>query len=100
MATFIKYLDFYHRSTDRQAQETNWLNWSVIFRIYLVLVRFWVNGGLGKIEKMPGFWYGISSGGLAKRNRSGPNRIPTVKLKIPGKPFLKSESRNSVTFKL
>ena len=28
------------------------------------------------------------------------NRIPTVKLKIPGKPFLKSESRTSVTFKL
>ena len=28
------------------------------------------------------------------------NRIPTVKLKIPGKAFLKSESRTSVTFKL
>ena len=28
------------------------------------------------------------------------NRIPTVKLKIPGKVFLKSESRTSVTFKL
>ena len=27
-------------------------------------------------------------------------RIPTVKLKIPGKAFLESESRNSVTFKL
>ena len=27
-------------------------------------------------------------------------RIPTVKLKIPGKAFLKSESRTSVTFKL
>ena len=27
-------------------------------------------------------------------------RIPTVKLKIPGKLFLKSESRTSVTFKL
>ena len=27
-------------------------------------------------------------------------RIPTVKLKIPGKAFFKSESRNSVTFKL
>ena len=27
-------------------------------------------------------------------------RIPTVKLKIPGKAFLKSESRISVTFKL
>ena len=27
-------------------------------------------------------------------------RIPTVKLKIPGKEFLKSESRTSVTFKL
>ena len=27
-------------------------------------------------------------------------RIPTVKLKIPGKIFLKSESRTSVTFKL
>ena len=27
------------------------------------------------------------------------NRIPTVKLKIPGKAFLKSESRTSVTFK-
>ena len=27
-------------------------------------------------------------------------RIPTVKLKIPGKTFLKSESRTSVTFKL
>ena len=26
-------------------------------------------------------------------------RIPTVKLKIPGKLFLKSESRTSVTFK-
>ena len=26
-------------------------------------------------------------------------RIPTVKLKIPGKAFLKSESRTSVTFK-
>ena len=25
----------------------------------------------------------------------GPNRIPTVKLKIPGKAFLKSESRTS-----
>ena len=29
-----------------------------------------------------------------------PNRIPTVKLKIPGKAFLKYESRTSVTFKL
>ena len=28
------------------------------------------------------------------------NRIPTVKFKIPGKAFLKSESRTSVTFKL
>ena len=28
------------------------------------------------------------------------DRIPTVKLKIPGKAFLKSESRTSVTFKL
>ena len=28
------------------------------------------------------------------------DRIPTVKLKIPGKGFLKSESRTSVTFKL
>ena len=28
------------------------------------------------------------------------NRIPTVKLKIPGKAFLKSKSRTSVTFKL
>ena len=28
------------------------------------------------------------------------SRIPTVKLKIPGKAFLKSESRTSVTFKL
>ena len=28
------------------------------------------------------------------------NMIPTVKLKIPGKAFLKSESRTSVTFKL
>ena len=28
------------------------------------------------------------------------NRIPTVKLKIPGKAFLKSETRTSVTFKL
>ena len=27
-------------------------------------------------------------------------RIPTVKFKIPGKAFLKSESRTSVTFKL
>ena len=27
-------------------------------------------------------------------------RIPTVKFKIPGKAFLKSESRASVTFKL
>ena len=27
-----------------------------------------------------------------------PDRIPTVKLKIPGKAFLKSESRTSVTF--
>ena len=27
-------------------------------------------------------------------------RIPTVKLKIPGKAFLKSETRTSVTFKL
>ena len=27
-------------------------------------------------------------------------RIPTVKLKIPGTAFLKSESRTSVTFKL
>ena len=27
-------------------------------------------------------------------------RIPTVKLKIPGKAFLKSESLTSVTFKL
>ena len=27
-------------------------------------------------------------------------RIPTVKLKIPGKAFLKSEFRTSVTFKL
>ena len=27
-------------------------------------------------------------------------RIPTVKLKIPGKAFLKSESRTTVTFKL
>ena len=31
---------------------------------------------------------------------SGDSRIPTVKLKIPGKAFLKSESRTSVTFKL
>ena len=30
----------------------------------------------------------------------GKTRIPTVKLKIPGKAFLKSESRTSVTFKL
>ena len=29
-----------------------------------------------------------------------PSRIPTVKLEIPGKEFLKSESRTSVTFKL
>ena len=28
------------------------------------------------------------------------NRIPTVKLKIPGKAFLKSKTRSSVTFKL
>ena len=28
------------------------------------------------------------------------SRIPTVKLKIPGKAFLKSETRTSVTFKL
>ena len=28
------------------------------------------------------------------------SRIPTVKLKIPGKSFLKSESRTSVTFQL
>ena len=28
------------------------------------------------------------------------SRIPTMKLKIPGKVFLKSESRTSVTFKL
>ena len=38
------------------------------------------------------------------RKKSGrlkiPFRIPTVKLKIPGKAFLKSESRTSVTFKL
>jgi len=27
-------------------------------------------------------------------------RIPTVKLRIPGKAFLKSETRNSVRFKL
>ena len=32
--------------------------------------------------------------------KSGRSRIPTVKLKIPGKTFLKSESRTSVTFKL
>ena len=31
---------------------------------------------------------------------SGIFRIPTVKLKIPGNAFLKSESRTSVTFKL
>ena len=32
--------------------------------------------------------------------RMGHFRIPTVKLEIPGKAFLKSESRTSVTFKL
>ena len=38
------------------------------------------------------------SGGVGDNYRV--NRIPTVKLKIPGKAFLKSESRISVTFKL
>ena len=36
---------------------------------------------------------------IQSRNHS-PGRIPTVKLKIQGKTFLKSESRTSVTFKL
>ena len=33
-------------------------------------------------------------------NPDPPNRIPTVKLEIPGKAFLKSETRISVTFEL
>ena len=36
----------------------------------------------------------------APRMSGIPGRIPTVKLKIPGKAFLKSESRTSITFKL
>ena len=38
------------------------------------------------------------SKGISDFDEAG--RIPTVKLKIPGKAFLKSESRTSVTFKL
>ena len=41
--------------------------------------------------------------GLLEENQSvisNRTRIPTVKLKIPGTAFLKSESRTSVTFKL
>ena len=36
----------------------------------------------------------------AAREQSVLNRIPTVKLKIPGKLFFKVGSRTSVTFKL
>ena len=38
--------------------------------------------------------------GLFYRGRALKCRIPTVKLEIPGKAFLKSETRTSVTFKL
>ena len=38
--------------------------------------------------------------GLFRSSEGISDRIPTVKLKIPGKAFLKSESRTSVTFKL
>ena len=37
---------------------------------------------------------------LQSKMLSFSNRIPTVKLKIPGKEFLKSETRISVTFEL
>jgi len=47
--------------------------------------------------------YGFSFGCKAnadQRDLGIQARIPTVKLKIPGKAFLKSKSRTSVTFKL
>ena len=48
-------------------------------------------------------WYGVvlrSTKSLTTPVPMVRERIPTVKLKIPGKAFLKSESRTSVTFTL
>ena len=58
----------------------------------------------GKCFKQSGrfalsFWH-VSVEGTDKSVDTCSNRIPTVKLKIPGKAFLKSEFRTSVTFKL
>ena len=55
----------------------------------------------------PGLGLGLSHARLSIIDESGSKefmptniRIPTVKLKIPGKLFFKVESRTSVTFKL
>ena len=42
----------------------------------------------------------LANGKIQNTLLVGSTRIPTVKLKISGKAFLKSESRTSVTFKL
>ena len=50
-------------------------------------------------EALQRFWNGLQNNFL-KIFLFFRNRIPTVKLKIPGKAFLKSESLTSVTLKL
>ena len=53
-----------------------------------------------RIHAAVGVYQNTGQGHQDSLNRYIYSRIPTVKLKNPGKSFLKSESRTSVTFKL